>query len=164
MTDEYEKYADMLAKLIQRGFAAAVYTQTTDVEVEVNGLMTYDRSHKIQNTRGFGVMIEEEGVAYRGVEVDPEGRIKLAVFKRQLLPIFEVWKPPTCSTYQADPGNGARGELELLEETACSERISCRIGDGEGLQFRILQRRGSRHPVPRSSYLDMSSAHCCWPY
>ena len=43
VTDEYEKYADMLAKLIQRGFAAAVYTQTTDVEVEVNGLMTYDR-------------------------------------------------------------------------------------------------------------------------
>ena len=43
MTDEYEKYADMLYKLIGRGFAAAVYTQTTDVEVEVNGLMTYDR-------------------------------------------------------------------------------------------------------------------------
>ena len=43
VTDEYEKYADMLYKLIGRGFAAAVYTQTTDVEVEVNGLMTYDR-------------------------------------------------------------------------------------------------------------------------
>lgn len=43
VTDEYEKYADMLYKLIERGFAAAVYTQTTDVEVEVNGLMTYDR-------------------------------------------------------------------------------------------------------------------------
>ena len=43
VTDEYEKYADMLCKLIERGFSAAVYTQTTDVEVEVNGLMTYDR-------------------------------------------------------------------------------------------------------------------------
>ena len=29
--------------MIARGFSAAVYTQTTDVEVEVNGLMTYDR-------------------------------------------------------------------------------------------------------------------------
>lgn len=29
--------------LIPKGLAAAVYTQTTDVEVEVNGLMTYDR-------------------------------------------------------------------------------------------------------------------------
>ena len=42
-TDEYIKYADMLYKLIKKGFSAAVYTQTTDVEVEVNGLMTYDR-------------------------------------------------------------------------------------------------------------------------
>lgn len=42
-TDEYVKYADMLYKLIKKGFSAAVYTQTTDVEIEVNGLMTYDR-------------------------------------------------------------------------------------------------------------------------
>ena len=41
--DTYEKYADMLIPLIDEGFAAAVYTQTTDVEIEVNGLMTYDR-------------------------------------------------------------------------------------------------------------------------
>lgn len=42
-TDEYLKYAGMLKDMIVRGFSAAVYTQTTDVEVEVNGLMTYDR-------------------------------------------------------------------------------------------------------------------------
>lgn len=42
-TDEYIKYADILYKLIKKGFSAAVYTQTTDVEIEVNGLMTYDR-------------------------------------------------------------------------------------------------------------------------
>jgi len=30
-------------KLRRRGVAAGVYTQTTDVEGEVNGLMTYDR-------------------------------------------------------------------------------------------------------------------------
>ncbi|MFA7421402.1 MAG: sugar-binding domain-containing protein [Melioribacteraceae bacterium] len=29
--------------LIKNGLSAAIYTQTTDVEVEVNGLMTYDR-------------------------------------------------------------------------------------------------------------------------
>lgn len=32
-----------LADLIPKGLAAAIYTQTTDVEVETNGLMTYDR-------------------------------------------------------------------------------------------------------------------------
>jgi beta-galactosidase/beta-glucuronidase len=41
--DTYEKYAEMLIDLIDDGFAGAIYTQTTDVEIEVNGLMTYDR-------------------------------------------------------------------------------------------------------------------------
>ena len=41
--EAYERYADELIDLVQKGFAAAVYTQTTDVEGEVNGLMTYDR-------------------------------------------------------------------------------------------------------------------------
>ena len=43
VTDEYERYAEILSKLIPNGFSAAVYTQTPDVEIEVNGLMTYDR-------------------------------------------------------------------------------------------------------------------------
>ncbi len=43
VTDEYVKYAEELLKLADKGFTGAVYTQTTDVEVEVNGLMTYDR-------------------------------------------------------------------------------------------------------------------------
>ena len=42
-TDEYVKYAEILYSMIKKGFSGAVYTQTTDVEVEVNGLMTYDR-------------------------------------------------------------------------------------------------------------------------
>jgi len=32
-----------LMPMVQNGLSAAVYTQTSDVEVEVNGLMTYDR-------------------------------------------------------------------------------------------------------------------------
>ena len=43
VTNEYIKYADHLLKLIEKGFSAAVYTQITDVEEEVNGLVTYDR-------------------------------------------------------------------------------------------------------------------------
>ena len=43
VTDEYIKFAEILKTLIRTGFTAAVYTQTTDVEGEVNGLMTYDR-------------------------------------------------------------------------------------------------------------------------
>ncbi|RHR40893.1 beta-galactosidase [Parabacteroides sp. AF18-52] len=43
VTAEYVKYANELKDMVDRGFSAAVYTQTTDVEGEVNGLMTYDR-------------------------------------------------------------------------------------------------------------------------
>jgi hypothetical protein len=43
VTAEYVKFANELKDMVKRGFSAAVYTQTTDVEGEVNGLMTYDR-------------------------------------------------------------------------------------------------------------------------
>lgn len=42
-TKAYVELAEKLKKLIPFGYSAAVYTQTTDVEVEVNGLITYDR-------------------------------------------------------------------------------------------------------------------------
>jgi hypothetical protein len=45
--DLFETYHQLNLKMhpmIAKGLSAAVYTQTTDVEVEVNGLMTYDRA------------------------------------------------------------------------------------------------------------------------
>jgi beta-galactosidase/beta-glucuronidase len=38
-----ERFAE-LREMVAKGLSAAVYTQTTDVEIEVNGLMTYDRA------------------------------------------------------------------------------------------------------------------------
>ncbi len=43
LRDNYHLLIKKLRPLIAKGLAAAVYTQTTDVEIEVNGLMTYDR-------------------------------------------------------------------------------------------------------------------------
>lgn len=40
----YRRLMQQLRPLVAAGLAAAVYTQTTDVETEVNGLMTYDRA------------------------------------------------------------------------------------------------------------------------
>ncbi len=39
----YLALIEELEPLVKQGLAAAVYTQTTDVEIEVNGLMSYDR-------------------------------------------------------------------------------------------------------------------------
>ena len=44
MKENYSALLKQLPDLIKKGLAAAVYTQTTDVEGEVNGLMSYDRS------------------------------------------------------------------------------------------------------------------------
>ena len=44
LTDAYLVLLDNLHSLIGGGLCAGVYTQTTDVEIEVNGLMTYDRA------------------------------------------------------------------------------------------------------------------------
>lgn len=43
LTRAYEALAQDLRELRSEGLSAAIYTQTTDVETEVNGLMTYDR-------------------------------------------------------------------------------------------------------------------------
>jgi hypothetical protein len=44
--DLMAKYTEFIKRLVHLktlGLSAAVYTQTTDVEIEINGLMTYDR-------------------------------------------------------------------------------------------------------------------------
>ena len=44
LLSKYESFINEIPKLIEAGLSAAVYTQTTDVEIEINGLMTYDRA------------------------------------------------------------------------------------------------------------------------
>ncbi|HTE33731.1 MAG TPA: glycoside hydrolase family 2 TIM barrel-domain containing protein [Chryseolinea sp.] len=43
LLQKYTSFIDRFEPLIVKGLSAAVYTQTTDVEIETNGLMTYDR-------------------------------------------------------------------------------------------------------------------------
>ncbi|MGB9800319.1 MAG: glycoside hydrolase family 2 protein [Thermanaerothrix sp.] len=45
LTAAYERLLDeQLRPWVEAGLSAAIYTQTTDVEIEVNGYMTYDRA------------------------------------------------------------------------------------------------------------------------
>ncbi len=46
LTNAYVASIDRLRFLIDEGLSAAVYTQLTDVEIEVNGLLTYDRAKR----------------------------------------------------------------------------------------------------------------------
>ncbi len=50
LTDAYLNLLEKeLKPLISQGLAAAVYTQTTDVEIEINGYLTYDRKVEKMN-------------------------------------------------------------------------------------------------------------------
>ena len=44
VTDRYVTYAEKLMELVERGFSAAVYTQTTDVEGEVDTAVSPPRA------------------------------------------------------------------------------------------------------------------------
>ncbi|UCS93375.1 hypothetical protein KZP23_22485 [Echinicola marina] len=45
----YDDFADMLVQFkTNQGLSAAVYTEITDVEIELNGIMTYDRVLKVE--------------------------------------------------------------------------------------------------------------------
>jgi hypothetical protein len=45
LTDAYVALIENeLKPWVDRGLSAAIYTQTTDVEIEVNGYVTYDRA------------------------------------------------------------------------------------------------------------------------
>ena len=44
LTGNYTLYIETLIDLAKLGISAAIYTQVTDVEGEINGLMTYDRN------------------------------------------------------------------------------------------------------------------------
>lgn len=43
LLSKYQEFIYRIPSFIEKGLSAAVYTQTTDVEIETNGLMTYDR-------------------------------------------------------------------------------------------------------------------------
>ncbi len=72
LTTAYIDLATRLRPLIHEpGLAAAVYTQTTDVEIEVNGFMTYDRAVMKMN-------LEKVAAANRKVYLPPP-RVKAIV-------------------------------------------------------------------------------------
>lgn len=45
--ESYKALMHVIVDLVPKGLAGAIYTQTTDVESEINGLLTYDRIYKV---------------------------------------------------------------------------------------------------------------------
>ncbi|RAV27530.1 glycoside hydrolase family 2 protein [Sinomicrobium soli] len=101
LEQQYTELIHNMAPMINKGLAAAIYTQTTDVEGEVNGLMTYDR---------------------KVVKIKPEKLNKLhALLYRhplratEILPDSEV-RPQTVGVSYRNPLRGNAAVKELFTE------------------------------------------------
>jgi hypothetical protein len=70
LTDRYVLLMDQVEQLMKyRGLSVAIYTQTTDVEHEVNGLLTYDRAvEKMELER---IKAVNEAVVRAGNQINP---------------------------------------------------------------------------------------------
>ncbi len=71
LTDRYVFLLDQIEQLMRyRGLSVAIYTQTTDVEHEVNGLLTYDRQVEKMDTERIGAA--NRAVIRAGFTLDPK--------------------------------------------------------------------------------------------
>ncbi|MHC4335757.1 MAG: glycoside hydrolase family 2 protein, partial [Planctomycetota bacterium] len=93
LTKAYLDLLGKLAPLIEGGLSAAVYTQTTDVEVEVNGFMTYDRAMVKMDAE----KITQANKSLYGVS--PYGNTKTATSKTEMVPLpIKLPKPMFIGT------------------------------------------------------------------
>ena len=81
LMNDYSRLVYDLEALIPMGLSGAIYTQTTDVEVELNGFMTYDREITKLNPGMMHVLASrlyaaEPAVYKHLVERTPGGKIK----------------------------------------------------------------------------------------
>lgn len=117
-------YLDLINQLpihISRGLAAAVYTQTTDVEIEVNGWLTYDRAvWKIEPEE----VAEATRALYLGVPqittVVPDAQLRSQVWRYSFVKPADGWEQPGFDAAAWNEGNsgfGTKGTPGAIVET-----------------------------------------------
>ena len=86
-----------------RGLAAAIYTQTTDVEIEVNGLLTYDRKViklPIESTKKIHKELFNEFEKAQFLIKDSEVLIQSKKFTNKKLPLNWALNPKNNSQFK----------------------------------------------------------------
>jgi hypothetical protein len=119
LNNTYEELIHNLVPFVSKGLAAAIYTQTSDVEIEVNGLMTYDRKVlKLDRDRAAGLakMLYDQRDAFRFILPSAEQEDSIE-WKYTLDPPGPGWHQDRFndSTWQTGlAGFGHRGRYRLF--------------------------------------------------
>ncbi len=145
LTDAYIGLINKLRPLTgEQGLSAAVYTQTTDVEVEVNGLMTYDRALVKMNEAAITA-------ANKTVYTPPQPRrsegTKLVPPATPLVacdPYFSIWSP-------GDKLN----EVDTTHWTGKPHRLTSLVRV-DGKVYRLMGTEPSDIPAAKQVLLDVS--------
>ena len=107
-------YVDLLRRLrllIGQGLCGAIYTQTTDVEIEVNGLLTYDRVvAKIDIDRAYEAAQKLYLPPPRVLSLVPTSEVQPQIWRYTLEKPAEDWFQPTFddSLWKEGPGGFGR--------------------------------------------------------
>ncbi len=122
LTDAYVTLMEELRFLIPAGLCAAVYTQTTDVEIEVNGLLTYDRALlKLDSAAVVAANRAAFSAPPRVVTVVPDARNEPVRWRYTFAAPRDGWTAPEFddSTWNDGPaGFGREGTPGAVVRTA----------------------------------------------
>ena len=112
LTAAYEQLIHRLRPLIGDGLTAAVYTQTTDVEIEVNGFMTYDREViKLDPARTAKLHAKLFGPPPKVIAVVPTSQKQPQTWRYTTEKPADGWEQPgfNDSTWKEGPGGFGEG-------------------------------------------------------
>ena len=125
----YERSIGILAGLRKRGIAAGVYTQTTDVEVEINGLLTYDRERKIDPAwlRGLSEKLLATPDVVKLEMLAPTSENQAQTWRTTTTAPAAGWETPTFDDRSWKPGEGGFGRRGMPEASPRSEWTSPEI-------------------------------------
>jgi hypothetical protein len=127
LVSEYVKLLERLHPLVgEPGLSAAVYTQTTDVEIEVNGLMTYDRAViKLDDKAAIEAARNLHLPPPKVTMVVPTSQEKGLVWRYKLEKPSDGWEQPKfdATTWKEGPaGFGTRGTPGAVVRTEWNSR------------------------------------------
>lgn len=92
-TQRYQASIEKLVELRNEGIAAGIYTQTTDVEGEINGLITYDRRVQKLAPATLRKIHEDSGLIAKKKNSETAGMGPVTVPKAEIAPVRPVDSP-----------------------------------------------------------------------